>query len=189
MKNNLLTFALLGAAALMMGGCQTSRTASFPNHDYNTVFKGAVNGLCSEKKLLVYKADKQKGIIWLQGRGMFANPPETPVYLTKAHDGSANASVTIQGMNNPWADRIMNLISDGLPAQKQGVSKSRGKKSLDEGSDTDLERQQLELEREKLKLEKEKFEFEKQKRKTRKPQPKPEPEPEPEPAADEEPVE
>lgn len=179
MKNNFMTFALLGASALFLGGCQTMRSASFPNHDYNTVFKGAVNGLCSEKKLLVYKADKQKGIIWLQGRGMFANPPETPVYLTKASDGSASAHVTIQGMNNPWADRIMSLISDGLPApSKQGVSKSKGKRTLDEGSDTDLERQQLELEKEKLKLEKEKFEFEKQKRK-RKQQPKPEPEAEP----------
>ncbi len=98
MKNNFITFALLGASALMMGGCQTMRTASFPNHDYNTVFKGAVSGLCSESKLLVYKADKQNGIIWVQGRGIFANPPETPIYLTKAADGSASARVTVQGM-------------------------------------------------------------------------------------------
>lgn len=180
MKNNLLTFTLLGASALMMGGCQTMRTANFPNHDYNTVFKSAVSGLCSESKLLVYKADKQNGVIWVQGRGIFANPPETPVYLTKTSDGTASARVTIQGMNNPWADRMMALISDNLPAaSKQGVSKSRGKKTLDEGADTDFEKQQLELEKEKLKLEREKFEFEKQKQK-RKPQPKPEPEPAPE---------
>lgn len=172
-----MTFALLGASALFLGGCQTTRTASFPNHDYNTVFKSAVSGLCSESKLLVYKADKGKGIIWVQGRGIFANPPETPVMLTKAGDGTASASVTIQGMNNPWADRMMALISGGLPAaSKQGVSKSRGKKTLDEESDTGLEKQQLELEKEKLKFEREKFEFEKQKQKSRKPQPKPEPE-------------
>ena len=189
MKNNFITFALLGASALMMGGCQTMRTANFPNHDYNTVFKGAVSGLCSESKLLVYKADKQNGIIWVQGRGIFANPPETPIYLTKASDGSASARVTVQGMNNPWADRMMALISDGLPAAKQGVSKSRGKKTLGEESDTDLERRQLELEKEKLKLEREKFEFEKQKRRPVKKQPKPEPEPEPEPEQEEEAVE
>lgn len=182
MKKNFITFALLGASALMMGGCQTMRTANFPNHDYNTVFKSAVSGLCSESKLLVYKADKMNGVIWVQGRGIFANPPETPVYLTKTADGTASARVTIQGMNNPWADRMMALISDSLPAaSKQGVSKSRGKKALGEDTDTDLEKQQLELEKEKLKLEREKFEFEKQKQKTRKPQPKPEPEPEPAP--------
>lgn len=160
-----MTFALLGASALLMGGCQTTRTASFPGHDYNTVFKNAVSGLCSEKKLLVYKADKARGVIWVQGRGIFANPPETPVILTKASDGSASARITVQGMNNPWPDRMLQLISGNLPAAKQGVSKSPGGRTLDDGSDMDLERQKLDLEKEKLKLEKEKFEFEKQKQK------------------------
>lgn len=167
MKNNLITFALLGASALLMGGCQTTRTASFPGHDYNTVFKNAVSGLCSEKKLLVYKADKAKGVIWVQGRGIFANPPETPVMLMKASDGTASARITIPGMNNPWPDRILELISGNLPAEKQGGSRSPGKRTLDDGSDLDLEKQKLQLEKEKLQLEKEKFEFEKQKQKGR----------------------
>ncbi|MDD5210090.1 MAG: hypothetical protein PHV36_11930 [Elusimicrobiales bacterium] len=165
MKNNLITFTLLGAAALLMGGCQTTRTASFPGHDYNTVFKNAVSGLCSEKKLLVYKADKARGVIWVQGRGIFANPPETPVILSKASDGSASARITVPGMNNPWPDRMLELITGNLPAAKQGVSKSPGKRTLEDDSDLDLEKQKLELEKQKLQLEKDKFEFEKQKQK------------------------
>lgn len=161
MKNNFITIALLAASAALLGGCQTTRSVSFQDHDYNTVFKSAVSGLCSEKKLLVYKADKEKGVIWVQSRGIWANPPETAVILEKT--GSAvTARVTMQGMNNPWADRMMSLISGNLPASK-GRRSPGGASENDSG--TSFEREKLELEKEKLKLEKEKFEFEKQKSK------------------------
>lgn len=163
MKNKFITIAILSASAALLGGCKTTRTASYTDHDYNTVFKSAVSGLCSEKKLLVYKADKAKGIIWVQSRGMFANPPETPVMLVKGANGTTTASVTLPGMNNPWADRMMGLISSRLPA----VTKSAGDKTFGGEPDLNLEKQKLELEKEKLKFEKEKLEFEKQKRKGR----------------------
>jgi len=161
MKNNFITIAMLCASAAFLGGCQTTRTATFQDYDYNTVFKSAVSGLCSEKKLLVYQADKEKGVIWVQSRGIFANPPETPIYL--ARSGTAvTASVTMQGMENPWADRMMALISSNLPPSK-GRRSMEGTSGKDPG--LDFEREKLELEKEKLKLEKEKFEFEKQKSK------------------------
>lgn len=161
MKNNFITIALLCASAAFLGGCQTTRTVTFQDYDYNTVFKSAVSGLCSEKKLLVYQADKEKGVIWVQSRGIFANPPETPVYLARSGN-AVTASVTMQGMENPWADRMMSLISSSLPPSR-GRRAAEGTSGKESG--LDFEREKLELEKEKLKLEKEKFEFEKQKHK------------------------
>ncbi|HAF95058.1 MAG: hypothetical protein A2X34_09505 [Elusimicrobia bacterium GWC2_51_8] len=161
-KNNFIAFAFLGLSAAFLCGCVTSRTASYPNRKYDTVFKSAVSGLCSEKKLLVYEADKAKGIIRVQGRGIFSMPPDTPVVIAGANGGTPTASVTIQGMNNPWPDRMLGLISDNLPAAKAepAVSKTSGTEP-----DMDLERQKLDLEKEKLQFEREKLEFEKQKQK------------------------
>jgi len=166
MKNKFIIIALLGASSAFMAGCQTTRTATITNQDYNTVFKSAVSGLCSEKKLLVYQADKAKGVIWVQGRGIFANPPETPVMLVRGTN-TTTARVTLPGMDNSWADRIIALITENLPAAKTepAVSKTPGSKTLEEGTDVGLEREKLELEKEKLKFEREKLEFEKQKQK------------------------
>ncbi len=163
MKNKILTIGLLCASAAFLGGCQTTRSVSFQNYDYNTVFKSAVSGLCSDKKLLVYQADKEKGVIWVQSRGILANPPETPIMLEKSGN-AVTASVTMQGMNNPWADRVLSLISNNLPASGGSSSPEA---TPGKSSGTDFEREKLELEKEKLKLEKEKFEFEKSKSKSK----------------------
>ena len=167
MKNNFITFAFLCLSAAFLSGCITSRSASYPNRKYDTVFKSAVSGLCSEKKLLVYEADKAKGIIRVQGRGVFSMPPDTPVVIAGANGGTPTASVTVQGMNNPWPDRMLGLISDNLPAAKAepAVSAPSGEKISGTEPDMSLERQKLDLEKEKLKLEREKLEFEKQKQK------------------------
>jgi len=109
---------LLGASAAFLSGCITSRTASYPNQKYDAVFKSAVSGFCSNKKLLVYEADKAKGVIRVQGRGVFSNPPDTPVVITGANGGTPTASVTMPGMNNPWPDRLLGLISGNLGVAK-----------------------------------------------------------------------
>ncbi|MCX5785210.1 MAG: hypothetical protein NTX59_05940 [Elusimicrobia bacterium] len=186
-NNNFITFAFLGFSAALLGGCITTRTASYPTQNYNTVFKSAVAGVCSDKRLLVYEADKAKGVIMVQGRGIFTNLPETPIVITgsgggasakntstkkyrKTNAGTAGSggggtptvSITVPGMNNPWPDRMIGLISDNLPSERTAPAVSA---PSDDGQNLDLEKQKLDLEKEKLKFEKEKLEFEKQKQK------------------------
>ncbi|HAH31058.1 MAG TPA: hypothetical protein DCL44_01955 [Elusimicrobia bacterium] len=188
-KNNFITFAFLGFSTALLGGCLTSRTASFPNQNYNTVFKSAVAGLCTDKRLLVYDADKTKGVIMVQGRGVFMNPKDTAVVVTggsapagntsakygknagmqnsNAAGGTPAVSITMPGMNNPWPDRMIGLISDNLPTAKTAPAAASVSSSSDEKQDLDFEKQKLELEKEKLKFEREKLEFEKQKQKSK----------------------
>lgn len=177
MKNKLTAFALLGFSAAILGGCVSMRTVTYPDHTYDAVFKSAVAGLCAQKDIVIYEADKRKGLIKLQSKSVWGNTrPQVFIYGA----GGGTPSITVRG-NDTWLE---NIIAKNLTTAKPAGSKSKSKRTLDEGSDTDLERQQLELEKEKLKLEKEKFEFEKQKQKARKPQPKPEPEPETEEAVE-----
>jgi hypothetical protein len=159
-----VSLALLAACAAFLGGCMTTRQASFPQHDYDTVFKSAVKGLCSDTKLLVYEADKRRGYIKVQGRQLFASPPDTVIYVTGAAGGTPGVHLTGQA-GSPWPDRAMNLITGAMPAGvsvKPGTPAAPAAKSKD---DLDLERQKLELEKERLKLERERLEFEKQKAK------------------------
>jgi hypothetical protein len=158
MKNKLIAFAFLGSAAAFLNGCIPMRTVSYPDHSYDTVFKSAVSGLCAEKQLVVYEADKRKGLIKLESRSVWGNTrPQVFIYGA----GGGTPSITVRGRDT-WLEDI---IAKNLPAGKAGVSKSPGKKTLNEDTDMDLERQKLELEKEKLKFEREKLEFEKQKQK------------------------
>lgn len=154
-----VSLALLAACAALLGGCMTTRQASFPEHDYNTVFKNAVKGLCSDPKLLVYEADKRNGYIKVQGRQLFANPPDTVIYVSGVTGGTPGVRLTGQA-GSPWPDRAMQLITGAMPA---GKSVKPGSSEMKPAENLDLERQKLELEKEKLKLEREKLEFEKQK--------------------------
>ncbi len=162
LKNKLTTFALLGFSAAFLGGCVNMRTVTYPNHSYNTVFKSAVTGLCAEKKLVIYEADKRKGVIKVESRSVWGNSV-LPIFIYGA--GGGTPSITVRGKDK-WLE---NIIAKNLPTEKteQGVSKSPGAKTLDAESDMDIEKQQLELEKEKLKFEKEKLEFKKKKRKAR----------------------
>lgn len=164
MKTNIkyyVSLALLAAGAALLGGCMTTRQATFPNHDYNTVFKNAVKGLCSDPKLLVYEADKRNGHIRVQGRQLFASPPDTVIYVSGVAGGTPGVRLTGPA-GSPWPDRAIQLISGAMP---EGKSVAPGAKELKSGENLDLERQKLELEKERLKLEREKLEFEKQKSK------------------------
>lgn len=165
MKTNIkhyVSLALLAAGAALLGGCMTTRQATFPQHDYNTVFKNAVKGLCSDPKLLVYEADKRNGFIKVQGRQLFANPPDTVIYVSGAAGGTPGVRLTGPA-GSPWPDRAIQLISGAMPAGtsvKPGTPEAPAAKSKE---DLELEREKLQLEKERLKLEREKLEFEKQK--------------------------
>jgi len=158
MKNKIIAFAFLSFSAALLGGCIPMRTVTYPDHSYDAVFKSAVAGLCAQKDIVVYEANKRKGLIKLQSKSVWGNTrPQVFIYGA----GGGTPSITVRG-NDTWLESI---ISSNLPAGKPGGSKSKGKKALDEESDLDIEKQKLDLEKEKLKLEKEKFEFEKQKQK------------------------
>ncbi|MEK7721922.1 MAG: hypothetical protein AAB359_05990 [Elusimicrobiota bacterium] len=159
-KNKLIPFAFLGFSAALLGGCVPMRTVTYPNHSYDTVFKSAVAGLCAEKKLVVYEADKKNGVIKVESKSVWGNSV-LPVVVYGA--GGGTPSITVRG-NSDWLEKI---IASKLPAGKQGISKAPGAKTLDTEPDMDIERQQLDLEKEKLKFEREKLEFEKQKLKDR----------------------
>lgn len=156
-----LSLVLLAAGAALLGGCMTTRQASFPQHDYNTVFKSAVKGLCSDPKLLVYEADKRNGYIRVQGRQLFANPPDTVIYVAGAAGGTPGVRLTGQA-GSPWPDRAIQLITEAVP-QGQSVKPGTPAAPGERAEDLDLERQKLQLEKERLKLERERLEFEKQK--------------------------
>ena len=163
-KNKFTAFALLGFFAVFLGGCITTRTVSYPEHSFDTVFKSAVTGLCADKDLVVYEADKRKGIIKMQSRSVWGGELQ-PVFIYGAKGGTPSITV----LNND--DWLAKLIDKNLPKGKgkTGVTRSPGKKALAEAEDgdTDLEKQKLELAKEKLQFEKEKLEFEKQKQKGR----------------------
>lgn len=154
-----VSLALLAVCAAFLGGCMTTRQATFPQHDYNTVFKSAVKGLCSDPKLLVYEADKRNGHIKVQGRQLFANPPDTVIYVSGVAGGTPGVRLTGPA-GSPWPDRAIQLISGAMP---EGKSVKPGTSEMKQSEDLSLERQKLELEKERLKLEREKLEFEKQK--------------------------
>ena len=168
MKTNMkhtLSLVLLAAGAALLGGCMTTRQASFPQHDYDTVFKSAVKGLCSDSKLLVYEADKRRGYSKVQGRQLFANPPDTVVYVTGAAGGAPGVHLTGPS-NSPWPDNAIRLITEAMPAGvsvKPGTPAAPAAPAAKSKDDLDLERQKLELEKQRLQLEREKLEFEKQK--------------------------
>jgi|GEM_PF-2665267 len=110
MKKNILKFSLLVSAAMIITGCTTTRTASYPDDDYDTVFKRTVRNLCSNEKLLVYEADKENGVIKVQGRQVvFVNPPIDTQLNIKGAKGETpvTAEIKMPGMDNPWADRII----------------------------------------------------------------------------------
>src|SRR4051812_47459690 len=114
MKKTIALFLPLAAIAIL-SGCVTERTAQFPGRDYDTVFSGAVKGLCKDSDLLVYRADKATGEIRVQGRGLMIGAPDTGL-LVRNIGGTPELSVTMQGPNNPFADQFIKAASSEIPA-------------------------------------------------------------------------
>ena len=165
MKKNFLasTLFMLVSAALL-SGCVRFKTVTYQNRDYDTVFKSAVAGLCSDKKILVYDADKSQGMIKFQGRGLMSGPPNTFIVI----DGASGGTPKLTLLENAYSDHIYELIASKLPAASSKPAETKGVPAETKGaSDLDFERQKLDLEKEKLKLEREKLEFEKEKLKQR----------------------
>lgn len=139
-------------AAVLLGACvagPTIRTVALNGYDHDTAFKSAVAGLCAEPDLLVYKADKEKGQIMLQGRGMMSGPPNM---LVEIADTGGVPTATVY--NIFFQDRLLETIQKGLPTRRSPQPTP---------AQDDIERQKFELEKQKLQLEREKLELEKQK--------------------------
>ena len=152
-KTIALSLPLLAIAVL--SGCITQKTAQFPGRDYDTVFKGAIKGLCKDPDLIVYKADKVNGEIRFQGRGLMIGAPDTAMTVANVA-GTPQISMTLPGPNNPMVDQYIQAASAEIPAATPQIQQAPAQ-------NLDLEKQKLDLEKQKLELEKQKFEFEKQK--------------------------
>ena len=155
--NNKIALLLPLLAVAAFSGCVTQRTAQFPGRDYDTVFKGAVKGLCKDPDLIVYQADKTSGEIRFQGRGLMIGAPDTAMMVANV-GGAPQISMTLPGPNNPMVEQYIQAASAEIPSLAVTPQMQQAPQQ-----NLDIEKQKLDLEKQKLDLEKQKFEFEKQK--------------------------
>lgn len=147
-----------GAAALaflLLGGCvqpMRVREAAYPDYDYDTVFRSAVQGFCAQN-LIVYEADKDRGVIKVYGRkGNVMGSPKGEIQIGGATGGTPTASARPIFLQAYFLD----LLQAKLPRKATPAP-------MPQGSDLELEKQKLELERQKLEIERQKLELERQK--------------------------
>ncbi|MGC8727947.1 MAG: hypothetical protein ACP5SD_01645 [Elusimicrobiales bacterium] len=127
MKNSILKIYLIALTLPILTGCLTTRTATYPDDDYDTVFKRTVKNLCSDPDLLVYEADKSNGVIKVQGRqALFVNPPVGTQLNIKGAKGETpvTADITMPGMSNIWADRLISATAGPVTKPKKEPVKS-----------------------------------------------------------------
>jgi len=105
---------LLALLALPLAGCVISQTVEFPGKDYHAVFNATVGAMCAEKRIIVYNADSEQGIVHFVFRNQMGHP-ELQVLVEK---GAAGPTVTIPFAPNPENDVLIDAINRNLSSGK-----------------------------------------------------------------------
>ena len=113
--------------AYLLTGCQTIRTATFPDKGYDMVYKNTIKGLCTDPGLIVYEADKEKGTINVMTAGLFGGQI---INVTVASPGSESPVVTAmcQGLS-PFPDRMISAITQQVMNGKEDAGAKKKKKT------------------------------------------------------------
>ena len=113
------------ACGVLLAGCTTVRTATFPGKSMDDVFKASIRGLCAESnRYIVYEADRQAGDIKVLTRGFWAGHQMLNVKLTDPTGNAPVVTVMFPGVS-PLPDRIVLAVTKGVMAEQNKESGSK----------------------------------------------------------------
>ena len=133
MRNIILRSFLFVGVAYLMTGCTTIRTATFPDKEYDFIFKNSIRGLCTDPGLIVYEADKEKGTINVMVGGLFGGQ------IINVTVSGTNVTAMTQGIS-PFPDRMISAITTQVltgKAEKSGKKKKKRVVVIEEGDEED----------------------------------------------------
>lgn len=134
MRTVIIRSILFVAVASVLAGCTTTRTATFPDKEYDFIYKNSIKGLCTDPGLIVYEADKAKGTINVMVGGLFGGQ------IINVTVAGSNVTAFTQGVS-PYPDRMISAITTQVMTGK--AEKSTGKKKkrkvvvIEEGDEED----------------------------------------------------